>query len=344
LWVLGRLVAELNRLTRNERWYGLRLLAIDHTTLTLPETSALWKRFRSHRGKKGLGPVAAEFACVFHLVSRAPFFYTIAKASTSDHKLIRRLIHRLRKGDLVLIDNGFYYLDTLLRIRKRGAHFLIPAKTTHRPKVLKKLGAGDYLCRIRSGDQTLVVRVIYIERKGFRRRRLVTSLIDPNMFPAEEFSDLYHQRWGIETFYRDFKQTLRGTHWHCQSPKTFEQELVVHLILVCLIRRALLEAAGKAGVKIEHLSFARCLTQIRVFFRRLGRSCLLEFKHLYAGLIDGCAKLRVLIKPDRSFSRDRQKYRRKARGLEPKPRGRRPKPTAPCPPAREVNLRNCLLD
>jgi hypothetical protein len=224
-WLLGRLVGELNRRTRSERWQGFRLLAIDHTTLTLPETAPLWRRFRSHRGQHGLGPIAVEFACLFHLVSRAPFRFTLARSATSDHRLIQKLIPALKKGDLLLIDSGFYFLIT-----------------------------------------------------------------------------------------------------------------------VCLIRLAMLEAARRGKVTVAQLSFSRSLTQIRVFFRRLCRFPLPHWEHLYADLINACAAFLVRIKPGRSFSRDRQQYRRKARGLEPTRRGKKPVTTpVPSRPKPEVRYDHCLL-
>lgn len=342
--MLGQVVAELIRQTERKRWHGLRLLAVDCTTLTLPETHPLWKRFKSHRGKKGLGPVAVEFACLFHLASRAPVDYCLAKAATSDHVLIKRLIPRLKKSDLLLIDSGFYSLRTFLSICRRKAEFLIPAKTTHRPRVVKKLAVSDYLCRLESEDDSLLVRVIFVERRGFRRRRLVTSLVDSRTFPAVEVAELYHLRWSVETFYRDFKQTLGARHWHCRTPRTFEQELISHLMLVCLIRGMMAEAAGHAGVDASTLSFARCLAQVRVFFRRLGRLPLAEWKQAHRALVHACSCFLVSIKPGRAFSRDRQECRRKARGLEPRPRGR--KPSLPSPSTRqkrEVRSDNCLL-
>jgi len=33
-----------------DRWHGLRLLAADKTTLTLPESKSLWKAFGGHKG------------------------------------------------------------------------------------------------------------------------------------------------------------------------------------------------------------------------------------------------------------------------------------------------------
>jgi hypothetical protein len=162
---------------------------------------------------------------LFDLVSRAPLRFVYAKSSTSEHKLIRKLIDSLRKGDLLLMDNGFYYCATFVRILARKAHFIIPAKITLRPQVIRTFATGDYLCRIFDSHtrEPLTVRVVFVHRNGFRRRRLVTSLLDPSLYPAEELAQLYHMRWDIETFYRDFKRTMRATSWHCHRCQPIEK-------------------------------------------------------------------------------------------------------------------------
>jgi IS4 transposase len=41
---------------------------------------------------------------------------------------------------------------------------------------------------------------IHVTQKGFRTRRLVvvTTLLDPEQYPAEEIAALYRQRWQAE--------------------------------------------------------------------------------------------------------------------------------------------------
>ena len=197
-----------------------------------------------------------------------------------------------------------------------------------RPQVLRILGVGDYLCQIKDSysKTTLTVRVLFVHRNGFRRRRLVTSLLDPILFPASELAHLYHLRWDIETFYRDFKHTLRATSWHCRKPKTFHQELLVHMIALCLIRIAMLEASRLANAPVAQLSFARALTETRLFFKFLTTtSDVLLWPSIWQAFVQCCARHRVRLKPNRQFPRDRQQYRRKSRGLERNPRGRKPK-------------------
>ena len=308
------------------RWHGLRLLAADKTTLTLPESQSLWKAFGGHKGQQGLAPIAVELCCLFDLISRAPLRFVFGKSATSEHKLIRKLIESLRKGDLLLLDNGFYYCATFVRILARKAHFIIPAKSTLRPQMLRTLAPGDYLCRITDSHsrETLTVRVVFVHRNGFRRRRLVTSLLAPSLFPASELAQLYHMRWDIETFYRDFKHTLHATSWHCHTPATFHQELLIHMIALCLIRIAMFDASQLENAPMSTFSFARALTEARLFLSFLVSGAVtLLWQLVWKQFVRTCARQRVKHKPGRQFSRDRQQYRKKSCGLEKPGRGRK---------------------
>jgi hypothetical protein len=136
----------------------------------------------------------------------------------------------------------------------------------------------------------------------------------------------------LETFYRDFKHTMRDTSWHFRKPTSFHQELLVHMIVVCLIRIAMLEASQLAKVSVGQLSFARAFTEMRLFFKLLlstGEEN--RWASIWAAFVKCCGRYRVKIKPNRYFPRDRQKYRIKSRGLERKRPGRKPKATKAVP-------------
>ena len=308
------------------RWHGLRLLAADKTNLTLPESPTLYKRFGAHRGSRGLGPICVELCCLFDLISRAPLRFVYGKSSTSEHNLIPKLVSLLKKGDLLLLDSGFYSCATLSNIMDRPAHFIIPVKNDLRPKVQRILSESDYLCQVRNSynKKTIDVRVVFVHRDGFRRRRLATSLLDHIQFPASELARLYHMRWDIETFYRDFKCALRATSWHCQSPETFHQELLIHMIVCCLIRTAMLEASCRHNLSVGQLSFTRALTETRLFFKKLpAKTEVSLWASIWITYVQCCALHLVKYKPNRRFPRDKQEYRRKSRGLEKPKRGRK---------------------
>ena len=308
--------------TKRNRWHGLRLLAADKTNLSLPESRLLYKRFGAHKGSRGLGPICVELCCLFDLISRAPLSFVYGKSSTSEHSLIPKLSSLLKKDDLILLDSGFYSYKILSKITGRRAGFIIPLKDNLRPKVLRVLGDSDYACQIKdsSTKKTIDARVIFVYRNGFRRRRLVTSLLDPIDFPAQELAHLYHLRWGIETFYRDFKCSLRATSWHCQTPESFHKELLIHMIVCCMIRLAMLGACRLVRLTVEQLSFARALTETRLLLRALLTTTDTDiWASIWETHLSFCARYHVRSKQGRQFTRDRQQYRRKSRGLE-KPR------------------------
>jgi len=274
-----------------------------------------------------------ELCCVFAVLPRIPLAWVLGKANTNERPMLKRLAAKLRKGDLLLIDNGFYSFKLFEVLLKRCCSFIIPVAKNTSPKIIERLGNNDYLVEIRDSDRdsaaTMRLRLVYVYRRGFRRRRILTNLLDPIKYPPRELANLYHLRWDIETFYRDFKETMQARTWHCQSPDTFQKELTMHMIAVVLIRTTMLEAARKRRVPPARLSFSRALTEARVFLRRVAGAVAHVARGAYRDFVAQCARHLVTVKPGRSYPRDPQEYRAKARGLEKKARGRPRTPAEP---------------
>jgi hypothetical protein len=115
------------------------------------------------------------------------------------------------------------------------------------------------------------------------------------------------------------------------------------MIALCLIRLAMLEASRLIQISVGQISFTRALTETRLFFKLLLSTAEgLLWPSLWEGFVHCCARHRVSINPDRHFTRDRQEYRRKSRGLEKRRRGRKPKYSSPQPkPIGPETLKDC---
>ena len=88
----------------------------------------------------------------------------------------------------------------------------------------------------------------------------------------------------------------------------------------------MLEASHLAKVSVGQLSYARELTETRLFFKLLLSTAEQNrWTSIWTAFVTCCAKYRVKIKPNRQFPGDRQQYRRKSRGLQRKRPGRKPK-------------------
>jgi hypothetical protein len=87
--------------------------------------------------------------------------------------------------------------------------------------------------------------------------RLVTSLLDHRVAPADQLAALYHQRWEIELGYGEFKCRLRGAEFilRSRSPELVRQEmhafLIVYQALACLRTRT----AQAADLEPTRISF-----------------------------------------------------------------------------------------
>jgi hypothetical protein len=105
-------------------FHGFRLLAMDGTTLTLPND----QRLRAHYGvpKNGKRKRACPQARMLMITLpgvRIPIVYEVAPLSDSELTLAGRLMRHLRPDDLLLMDRGFVSYGLFWQIQRRGAFF-----------------------------------------------------------------------------------------------------------------------------------------------------------------------------------------------------------------------------
>jgi len=115
--------------------------------------------------------------------------------------------------------------------------------------------------------ESITVREIRrsVKRHGFRpiTVTLTTTLLDPDLYPADELIELRLTRWMIETNIRHLKMTLGMDVLKCKSVERVQKERRVFLLVYNLIRRVMLRAARRQGVNVNRLSFADTLAWLR---------------------------------------------------------------------------------
>lgn len=302
-------------------FHDLRLVALDKKTLRVPE--ALWTTFGSHGGTRHAGPAQGELVVAYDVGVRVPLELTLGRAGTNERPLASRVLRKLCEASLLLIDAGFYSIGLFADVRGAGHHFLTVMRSSGRPKLLRRLGPHDGLYEIRASaywkkkdptvPATMTVRIVWVRRKGFRPRRLVTSLLDPQAVPPSDLAELYHRRWHIETFFRELSSDLEFEHWHTRQLKVLYVELLFCMLYVTVVRAYMAEAARDAGVLAGALSFARGAQACLRSWSRSAKAPPLRRAALHKELIRYLATLRIDVRPGRRFQRDTQKRRRKSR-------------------------------
>jgi hypothetical protein len=119
----------------------------------------------------------------------------------------------------------------------------------------------------RRGPEKLVRIISYtftdprFPQAGQRVYRLVTTLLDPFLYPAKDLAVLYHERWHVEQVIDETRcdlrlceQTLRS-----RTPQGVEQELYALLLVHVLVRTLMLRAAQAQDIAPVRLSFTETL-------------------------------------------------------------------------------------
>ena len=115
--------------------------------------------------------------------------------------------------------------------------------------------------------ETLMLRQIEIERAGSDGEAehffLITTLLDPQVHPAEQLKKLYFRRWEIELFFRNIKTCMGMDILRCKTPEMIRKEILMHFIVYNCIRHLIYEAAQAHGAELRRISFKGALQSIR---------------------------------------------------------------------------------
>src|SRR6185437_9048115 len=154
---------------------GLRLLALDGTTLNLPASAANARVFGYAKNQCGnSGYPLLRLVGLVEVGTHRLLEASIGRGHTSEVPLARRLIGHIPPDSLVLADRLFFGFRLIAAIRQRGAHvlFRLKAGSYHLP-VEQRLADGSYLSHIYPSPQArrqqrdgLPVRVIEYDWHG----------------------------------------------------------------------------------------------------------------------------------------------------------------------------------
>jgi len=324
------------------RWKQFRLLALDGTTIALPHWRRLAASFGTAKNGRGRRTQARMVMLQFPLV-RVPFRYELTPCTEDERRVGQRLLQGLETNDLVLLDRGFWSYGLFWQMQHQQAFFATRQKAGVRWHTRRRLGRGDRIVRHSPKDwrkqwkqqglpESIDLRVIDYQIRGFRKTAVVTNVLDPQAITAAEWVQmatvneagrvlepgLYHRRWEIETSFRELKVTqgMEGG-LRSRSPEGIHYEVAGHVLLYLLTRWLIVEAADKAGIDDPlRLSFKAALEELADMRETLVHADLDHVRHvLLPRLLERIASHRVPLRPGRHYPRPRD-TQPKAKGNE----------------------------
>ncbi len=256
---------------------GLRVMAVDGTVLDVPDSKANARVFGYPSSRPG---TRAAFPKVRLVMLVEAGTHLIVDALMCPYRMgerVRalRLLRSVRAGMLLMWDTGLHSYAMVNATVTRGCHYLgrIPANVKFEVETV--LDDESYLSWIypdgkskKKGGTKIQVRVIEYTIDSDEKQqtyRLVTSLMDIDLFPALLLASEYHQRWEIENTIDELKTHLNGRKTPIRSlrPREVVQEIYGWLLGHYAVRYLMFTGAQQAGISPLRLGFTGTLKVIR---------------------------------------------------------------------------------
>lgn len=295
--------------TKGAFLFDLRMMAIDGTEETIPDTpanEAVFGRHHTGRSPAAFPQVQAVYLaeCGTHVIVDAGFW----PIHTSERVGGRRLLRSVTAGMLVMWDRGFHEYDMIVGVQERQAHVLGRLPAHVKPERVITLPDNSYLAYLFPSDyhrrkqgQRCMVRIIEYKLTDpaladtNEIHRLVTTLLDSDRYLAVDLVCAFHERWEIEiaideinTHQRLSQRTLRSL-----KPVGVIQELYGLLIAHFAIRFLMHEAALLAGVDPDRLSFVHAIEVIKDAIPEFQMVAESQHHQLYQRLLEDIARIRL---------------------------------------------------
>ena len=308
---------------------GRRVVVVDGTGLSMPDTpenQAEWPQISSQ--KEGCGFPTMRLLGCFDLATGAILSHAIGSKKSHELPLLRKQYDTFKKGDIFLGDKGFCSFYDIERFRKKGVDSAFPL-ARRIPKTeqtcIKKLADHDLLIHWdrpawykkaplpkeewNQLPKIFILRQIKVtvEQPGFRVKSfyIITTLLDPQLYPSQDIAELYYRRWSVELFFRDLKTTTKMNILRCKSPSMIRKELLMYFIAYNAIRHLIYEAAHaheKDPMRLSYKGALQALRQAEGYFNQAAGS-LKEIRRLRGNLHDSISTQIIPFRPGRSEPR-----------------------------------------
>jgi hypothetical protein len=296
---------------------GLAVFGVDGSRLELPRTAsneaafapAAARRAAPPRRSKRRSGARAEAArakkanspqlwltVMFHVGTGLPWDWRTGPSDSSERDHLMQMLAARPPGALVTADAGFAGYEYWKALLDSGRHLLIRVGANVR--LLRALGHVEekgglvYLWPERAAKRRqppLVLRLV-VAQGGRHPVYLVTSVLEAEALPDKQVSRIYALRWGVELFYRQFKQTFGCRKLRSHGGANAEVEAtrsVLGLWSLCLHGQVELSYDGIAASQVSVAGLLRAYRAAMKEYRSVPGAGESLWERLAVAVIDG---------------------------------------------------------
>ncbi len=245
-----------------QTWRGHRTLGYDGTYLNLPDTAELRQTFSVQSNQHGAQSVQALAGVLYDLRNDLGVAGAVSKIEAEKNLLLGPLWRATRKGDLLVMDRNFADYVVIAAAVKDGREVLIRCPTqcfgavndfwqSAATQALVTLTVPQSVQTKRTVGalqlpQTVQVRLLKFTLSTGETEVLLTTLCDRRRYPRAEFAQVYHWRWGSETYYDRLKNIFEVERFSGQTEVALRQDF--HGILFLTTLESILTKAPQAAL------------------------------------------------------------------------------------------------
>lgn len=212
----------------------------------------------------------------WHVGTGLPWDWRTGPSDSSERQHLQAMLGELPENTLITADAGFVGYEFWRAVIAAGHDFVIRAGANVR--LLRKLGfTREYDNTVylwpdwasKKGLPPLVLRVVWVHN-GKHPMCLITNVISKKRLSDRQIVQIYKARWGVELFFRTFKQTFgrRKLRSHRAEHAQLEAEWsLVALWAVCLLAQREIAHSGGDPCRLSPAGAIKAIQEVMCHYR-----------------------------------------------------------------------------
>jgi len=227
-------------------WKGHRLLGSDGSQLRLPLHPEIVEKFgqvevANHLGRTGSAYAPARLSVLYDLLNHVGLDARLDPVEQGEVEMVMKQLEQVQPNDVLIWDRGFTGFVLMAMVLDRGAHFvgrcstgsfaaaqdLFRANRAGRSKIVRLVAGKCHWEKLKELGlpSELTVRFVSLRLPSGELEVLGTSLLDEEVYPTEEFLEVYRWRWNHETYHLMLKGRLDLENWTGQTEEAVRQDV-----------------------------------------------------------------------------------------------------------------------
>lgn len=233
-----------------KRWKGFRLCAVDGTSIPLPDHPSIDQLYGRRKHRLGSSPLA-KLVCCYDVLNQLSIWSKLDSWRKAERQIAIEQLDENQPDMLMIYDRHYPGFESILAHHLAGQPFVMRIQRGFSiVEDFLKTGESQTICsyQIRYNQvnplkkkgyevdrhTAIPLRLVRIELPSEETEVLVTSLLDFEAFPFQDFSWLYQQRWKVETFFDRIKNKMCLEAFSGVSAHVIEQDIMAHLFVANL--------------------------------------------------------------------------------------------------------------